>query len=100
MSEIKAVGVIGAGQMGRGIAHVFAVSGYDVVLNDINGDQLEAAQDAIAKNLARQAAKGLIDDAAEKSALGRIKASTDISALSDCGLVVEAASEVLSLIHI
>ncbi|PQA88779.1 3-hydroxybutyryl-CoA dehydrogenase [Hyphococcus luteus] len=94
MSDIKTVGVIGAGQMGRGIAHVFAVSGYDVVLNDISAGQLEAARSTIAKNLARQTAKGLIDEAAEKTALGRIKTSTGLDDLAACDLIVEAASEV------
>ncbi|MCK5745039.1 MAG: NAD(P)-binding domain-containing protein, partial [Oricola sp.] len=94
MSSIKTVGVIGAGQMGRGIAHVFAAAGYDVVLSDISAGQLEAAVSTISKNLARQAAKGLIDAPAEKAALARIKTATELSALSVCDLIVEAASEV------
>lgn len=94
MSSIKTVGVIGAGQMGRGIAHVFAAAGYDVVLSDISGGQLEAAVSTISKNLARQAAKGLIDAPTEKAALARITTATDLSALSVCDLIVEAASEV------
>lgn len=97
MSSIKTVGVIGAGQMGRGIAHVFAISGYDVVLSDISAGQLEAAVSTISKNLARQSAKGLIDPAAEKAALSRIKTSTDLASLSPCNLIVEAASEVLGV---
>ncbi|WP_395072294.1 3-hydroxybutyryl-CoA dehydrogenase [Hyphococcus sp.] len=94
MTSIKTVGVVGAGQMGRGIAHVFAVAGYDVVLNDISADQLAAALSTIAGNVARQAAKGVIDAATESAALGRIKTANDIGALHDCDLVVEAASEV------
>ncbi len=94
MSEIKTVGVIGAGQMGRGIAHVFAAAGYNVVLNDISAGQLEAARSTVAKNLARQAAKGLIDDATEKAALARINTTTKVDDLGDCDLIVEAASEV------
>ncbi|WP_428407568.1 3-hydroxybutyryl-CoA dehydrogenase [Hyphococcus sp.] len=94
MSNIKAVGVIGAGQMGRGIAHVFAAAGYDVILTDISAGQLEAAMSAVAKNLGRQSAKGLITEADEKAAMARITTATDMTALSDCDLIVEAASEV------
>ena len=94
MSSIKTVGVIGAGQMGRGIAHVFATAGYDVILTDISAGQLEAAASTIASNLARQSAKGHIDEATEKAAIARIKTSTDLGAHSDCDLIVEAASEV------
>ncbi len=94
MSNIKTVGVIGAGQMGRGIAHVFAAAGYGVVLTDISAGQLEAATSAVAKNLGRQAAKGLITEADEKAAMTRIATSTEMTALSDCDLIVEAASEV------
>ncbi len=94
MSKIKTVGVIGAGQMGRGIAHVFAAAGYDVILTDISAGQLEAAMSSIAKNLARQTAKGLLTEADEKAAFARIKSATDVAALSDCDLVIEAASEV------
>ncbi len=97
MSSIKTVGVIGAGQMGRGIAHVFAAAGYDVVLNDISSGQLEAALSAIGNNLARQAAKGLIDASSEKAALSRITAASDLNALGDCDLIIEAASEVQSV---
>lgn len=94
MSSIKTVGVIGAGQMGRGIAHVFAAAGYDVVLTDISAGQLEAALSAIETNLARQAAKGVIEDAVAKAARARIQTSVDLAALSDCDMVIEAASEV------
>lgn len=94
MNSIKTVGVIGAGQMGRGIAHVFAAAGYDVVVTDISAGQLEAALSAIETNLARQAAKGVIDEAAVKSARARIQTSVELAALSDCDMVIEAASEV------
>lgn len=93
MSKIKTVGVIGAGQMGGGIAHVFALAGYDVLLTDISADQLEKALATIKKNLARQAAKGAIDANAENTALGKIKTVSDVSALAPCNLVIEAASE-------
>lgn len=93
MTKIKTVGVVGAGQMGGGIAHVFALAGYDVILNDISAAQLEKAVATIGKNLARQTAKGVIDASAEKSALEKIKTVDDINALAPCNLVIEAASE-------
>ena len=93
MRKINSVGVIGAGQMGTGIAHVFAVAGYDVILNDIDAKQLDAALVIIEKNLARQSAKGLLDETIEKNALARIKHSPEIKDLGECDLVVEAASE-------
>ncbi len=93
MSKIKTVGVIGAGQMGAGIAHVFAAAGYDVILNDINAGQLKSAMATIEKNLARQVAKEVIKAGADKTALARIKTADDIAALGACDLVIEAASE-------
>ena len=93
MRKINSVGVIGAGQMGTGIAHVFAIAGYDVILNDIDAKQLDTALGIIEKNLSRQSAKGLIDETIEKNALTRIKRSPEIKDLGECDLVVEAASE-------
>ncbi|MCA8888052.1 MAG: 3-hydroxybutyryl-CoA dehydrogenase [Parvularculaceae bacterium] len=93
MVEIRKVGIIGAGQMGLGIAHVFAASGYDVLLNDIDPARTAAALVAISKNLDRQAAKGLISDAAAKAALARIASANTLADLGDCDLVVECASE-------
>jgi len=93
MVEIKTVGVIGAGQMGSGIAQVFAAAGYDVVLQDINPDGLEKARGHIEKNLGRMAAKGKIDDAAMQGALSRITLTPELKALSGCDLVVESATE-------
>jgi 3-hydroxybutyryl-CoA dehydrogenase len=93
MTEIKTVGVIGAGQMGNGIAHVIAAAGYDVVLSDINADQLEKAVGTIEKNMGRQVAKGAISDDEMKGALGRISTNTGLEALSNCDLVIEAATE-------
>ncbi|MEZ5893868.1 MAG: 3-hydroxybutyryl-CoA dehydrogenase, partial [Parvularculaceae bacterium] len=97
MGKIKTVGVIGAGQMGGGIAHVFALSGYDVVLNDISADALDRAVGVIEKNLTRQASKGAISDADAKAALARIKTAADLGKLSGCNLIVEAASENLAV---
>jgi len=93
MAKIQSVGVIGAGQMGSGIAHVFSAAGYDVVLIDVSEEQLEKALSSIEKNLARQAAKGVIDNDAPEAAMRRIKTASKVSALSDCDLIIEAASE-------
>jgi 3-hydroxybutyryl-CoA dehydrogenase len=90
---IKQVGVVGAGTMGNGIAHVFARSGYPVVLCDIEQRFLERARANIEKNLEREAGKGKITGEEKAAALGRIEMVTDRSRLSDCDVVVEAATE-------
>ena len=92
MADIKSVGVIGAGQMGSGIAHVCALAGYDVFLNDLDQAKIDAGISLIEHNLARQVHRGLIDDAAMKAAMGRIKpASLEAVAASD--IAIEAATE-------
>jgi 3-hydroxybutyryl-CoA dehydrogenase len=93
MAEIKTVGVVGAGQMGAGIAHVCALGGYDVLLNDVAPERIAAGLDAIAKNMVRQIAKGIIDQDAMDAALKRIKAAPAYKDLSDVDLVIEAATE-------
>jgi 3-hydroxybutyryl-CoA dehydrogenase len=93
MIDIKKVGVIGAGQMGNGIAHVVALGGRHVVLYDINQDRIEAGLATITGNLARQVQKGVIDDAARQAALSRITSSAEVDGLADCDLVIEAATE-------
>ncbi len=93
MVDIRKVGVIGAGQMGNGIAHVVALGGHDVVLHDVSADRIEAGLATITGNLARQVQKGLIDDSTRKAALNRISSGTAHDVLSDCDLVVEAATE-------
>lgn len=93
MVEISKVGVIGAGQMGNGITHVLVLAGYDVILHDINQEQLTAATGIIEKNLARQVSKSALDSAQMEAALGRIKVSTVLEELSDCDMVIEAATE-------
>jgi len=90
---IKSIGVIGAGQMGNGIAHVTALAGFDVRLVDISQEQLDKAKTTIAANLERQVAKGRIDEAAKDAALDRIAVDTAITSLKDCDFVVEAATE-------
>jgi 3-hydroxybutyryl-CoA dehydrogenase len=90
---INKVGVIGSGQMGNGIAHVAALSGFDVILNDISADRLKSGMATINGNLSRQVAKKVITDDARKKALERITISDSIDGLSDCDLVIETAVE-------
>ncbi len=90
---ITRIGIVGAGQMGGGIAHVFAVAGLDVVLLDAKPDALDRAQGLIAKNMERQVGKGLLAADVRDTALARIVTSTDYAAFGDCGLVIEAATE-------
>jgi 3-hydroxybutyryl-CoA dehydrogenase len=90
---ITSVGVLGAGQMGNGIAHVFAQHEYGVRLFDVFPSQIEKALKTIEKNLGRQAEKGLISSDSVPAILGRIMVVKDLSGFADCGLVVEAASE-------
>ncbi|MBM3545930.1 MAG: 3-hydroxybutyryl-CoA dehydrogenase [Alphaproteobacteria bacterium] len=90
---IKTIGVIGAGQMGSGIAHVAALSGYDVRLSDISEDALKRAVDSIGKNLDRQVTRGKATQADKDAAMKRIATVTDMSKLRGCDIVVEAATE-------
>jgi len=90
---MKRVAVIGAGTMGNGIAHVFARSGYDLILCDVEQKFVDRALANISKNLDRELAKGTITDAQKKDALRRIVPATDRSQLAECDFVVEAASE-------
>ena len=90
---IQRVGVIGAGTMGNGIAHVFARSGFDVILCDVEQRFLDRGLDTIGKNLDREVAKGKITAADRATALGRIRLVIDRENLADCELVVEAATE-------
>jgi len=91
--DIKTVGVIGAGTMGNGIAHVFAKFGYNVVLCDVEERFLQRALDTIGKNLEREASKGKITAQEKDGALGRIRTTTDREALATVDFVVEAATE-------
>src|ERR1700749_3025417 len=90
---IKKVGVIGSGQMGNGIAHVAALAGLDVVLNDLSGDRLKSAMATINGNLSRQVSKKVITQDARKQALDRISSGETMEALADCDLVIETAVE-------
>jgi 3-hydroxybutyryl-CoA dehydrogenase len=91
--DIKTVGIVGAGQMGNGIAHVFAMAGYDVVLNDISADGLQRAIATIARNLDRQIAKGKLTESEKSAAMGRIKTTLILADLGRTDLVIEAATE-------
>jgi 3-hydroxybutyryl-CoA dehydrogenase len=91
--NIQQVGVVGAGTMGNGIAHVFARSGYSVVLCDVEQRFLERGIAAITKNLDREVAKGKITAEDKASALTKIEAVTDRSKLAACDFIVEAATE-------
>ena len=90
---IEKVGVVGAGQMGNGIAHVFALAGYDVVLTDVSAEALERARTTIGRNLDRQVNRGTIDAARKAEALARIAATGELSDLGAADLIIEAATE-------
>lgn len=93
MTKIKTVGIIGAGQMGGGIAHVAAIAGYDVLLYDISEDRIEKGLATINGNLARQVASGKLDDKVRKDALKHISAANSMADLAGADLVIEAATE-------
>jgi len=90
---IKKVGVIGAGQMGNGIAHVAALAGFDVVLNDISADRLKSGMATINGNLARQVSKKAVSEDEKSKAMARIKLAEKLDDLADCDLVIETAVE-------
>ncbi|MEO9457721.1 MAG: 3-hydroxybutyryl-CoA dehydrogenase [Lentilitoribacter sp.] len=91
--KIKTVGIIGAGQMGSGIAHVCALSGYNVLIHDVSADQIDKALANIDKNMSRQVAKEKLTEADKTAALARISAAPELSALSECDMAIEAATE-------
>jgi 3-hydroxybutyryl-CoA dehydrogenase len=94
INTMKNISVIGAGTMGNGIAHVFAQTGFEVTLIDVNAAQLEKAIATITKNIDRQVAKGTLTEEQKAEALGKIKTNTSISeGVANADLVVEAATE-------
>jgi len=95
--DIQTVAVVGAGQMGNGIAHVAAFTGYDVILQDIGQPQLDKAVATIEKNLGRQVNKERITQAQADQTLGRIRTTTDVSQVSGAQLIIEAATENVDL---
>jgi 3-hydroxybutyryl-CoA dehydrogenase len=93
MTMIKTIGIIGAGQMGSGIAHVCAISGFDVRLSDIDAGALDRARDNVDRNIARQVTRGKVAEADKVAAMKRISTGTDYTAFRDCDIVIEAATE-------
>jgi 3-hydroxybutyryl-CoA dehydrogenase len=90
---IRKVGVVGAGQMGNGIAHVCALAGLDVLVNDVALDRVKAAIATINGNMARQVSRGRIGEDQRQAALHRIATAERLDSLADCDLVIEAATE-------
>ena len=93
MTDIRVVGVVGAGQMGSGIAHVCALAGYDVVINDVAPERIAQAIKSIERNMSRQVARGIITDEAMTVALGRIRGSEHLADVARADLAIEAATE-------
>ena len=92
-SSIKTVGIIGAGQMGNGIAHVVALAGFDVAMHDVKKEAVEKARSTIERNMARQVSRGVITDADMRAALNRIGYAGDLDAVGEADLIIEAATE-------
>jgi 3-hydroxybutyryl-CoA dehydrogenase len=90
---IRKVGIIGAGQMGSGIAHVCALAGFDVMVNDVSPDRIKSSLATINGNMARQVASGRVTEAERKAALSRLVAAPEMEALADTDIVIESATE-------
>jgi 3-hydroxybutyryl-CoA dehydrogenase len=93
MVDIKTVGVIGAGQMGSGIAHVCALGGYDVLLHDVSPDRIDQGIAQIEHNMTRQVARGLVDHEAMEAAMKRIRPAAELQSVGGVDLAIEAATE-------
>jgi len=91
--RLRRIGVIGAGQMGAGIAHVCALAGFEVTLTDVGEAALELGREAIGRNLSRQIARGKIREEDKAAALGHIRTGLDYTLFGDCDMVIEAATE-------
>lgn len=91
--EIRTVGVVGAGQMGNGIAHVLALAGFGVVLHDLTDERLEAAVALIDRNIDRQIGKGLVKESGKRDAMGRLSTTRSLADVGGTDLVIEAATE-------
>ena len=92
-TAVKSVAIIGAGQMGNGIAHVVALAGYDVGLYDVRKEAIEKARATIERNMTRQVSRNLITEPQMQSALERISIAPDLPAVGQADLVIEAATE-------
>jgi 3-hydroxybutyryl-CoA dehydrogenase len=93
MTDLKTIGVIGAGQMGNGIAHVCALAGYDVLLNDLDPAVIDAAMGTIEHNMSRQVHRGVITQTAMDKALGRIKKAPALKAFASADIAIESVVE-------
>ena len=93
MAEIRTVGIVGAGQMGNGIAHVFALAGYDVLLHDIAQDSIDKAVALIDRNIERQVSRGKVSAEDKAAAMARIRTTLKLADLGPCDLIIEAATE-------
>jgi len=93
MVDIRTVGIIGAGQMGAGIAHVSALAGYDVLLHDVSRDRITAGLEKIEHNMTRQVARGIIGQDEMDAGMRRIKAAEELQAIGASDLAIEAATE-------
>jgi 3-hydroxybutyryl-CoA dehydrogenase len=93
LEPLHRIGIIGAGQMGGGIAHVCSLAGIDVVVTDINEEALQRGREAIERNLSRQVARGTIREEDKNAALARIQMGLDYALFAECGMVIEAATE-------
>jgi 3-hydroxybutyryl-CoA dehydrogenase len=93
VTSLDRIGVVGAGQMGRGITHVCALAGLDVVLADVNPDMLARSLETIEANLGRQVARGRIHEDEKEAALAHISTITDFAGFGECDMVIEAATE-------
>jgi len=91
--DIKTVGVIGAGQMGSGIAHVVALGGYDVLLHDVSAERIDQGIAQIEKNMTRQVQRGVIEHTAMEAAIARIKPAAELQQIGQTDLAIEAATE-------
>ena len=91
--DIRSIGVVGAGQMGNGIAHVCALAGYDVVMTDISAEALNKAIALIEKNISRQVGRGKVTEAEMAEAMARIRTTTTLSDVGPSDLIIEAATE-------
>jgi 3-hydroxybutyryl-CoA dehydrogenase len=93
MNQIHTVGVVGAGQMGNGIAHVCALAGYEVLLNDVDEARIDIGLEQIKRNMARQVSRGLIKQDAMETALPRIRKAAKMANMEGCDLAIESAVE-------
>ncbi|HEX3411797.1 MAG TPA: 3-hydroxybutyryl-CoA dehydrogenase [Stellaceae bacterium] len=93
LEPLRRIGIVGAGQMGGGIAHVCALAGIDVAVTDINEEALQRGRQAIERGLGRQVARGTIREEDKDAALARIQMGLDYALFAECGMVIEAAAE-------